>query len=441
MDLTLMGVGTVIGAGIFVITGVAAATYAGPALIFSFIIAGLCCGFAALGYAELSSSIPAAGSSYTYAYVGLGEIFGWFIGWCITLEYVVAMSAISVGWSAYATNIIRVLGINLPDALALDPSAGGIVNLPAIVIIAICGILQLKGAKTSAKVNNVLVIIKLSIIVLFIVLVATHIDPANYHPFMPFGLKGVFSGAAIVFFSYLGFDAIANSAEETIEPEKNMPKGIIGALLIATVLYIIVTLCLTGVVRYSSYAGVAAPVAYALNAIGIQWGSALVSVGAITGLTTGVLVILGSQSRLMYSMSRDGLLPKTFSKLSGPGIPRTGIICTWIVGTVIAGFLPIDKIAELCNIGTLWAFFLVSLIVIVLRKTKPEMKRGFRCPGVPVIPILAMAFCAFLAAQLSHMTWLVFFSWTAIGLCIYFGYGRKHSKLANADDSSDELAG
>ena len=331
-ELTMMGVGVIIGSGIFVITGVAAAEHAGPGLILSFVLAGLACACAALCYAELASSMPASGSSYTFAYVGLGEIFGWFIGWCLTLEYVVAMSAIAVGWSAYATNILGLLGLNFPAYLTTDPFSGGVVNLPAIIIISVMALLQLKGTKESATLNNILVFIKLAVIVIFIVLVARHIDTANYTPFLPFGWSGVFSGAAIVFFAYLGFDAIANSAEEVRDPQKNMPRGIMGSLLIATVLYIIVTLMLTGVVKYSSYVGVAAPVAYALNEVGIRWGSALVSVGAIAGLTTGVLVLLGSESRLIYSMSRDGLLPKAFSKVSHGGVPNKAVVFVWALG-------------------------------------------------------------------------------------------------------------
>ena len=430
-ELMMMGIGVIIGSGIFVITGVAAAEHAGPALIISFIVAGLACGCAALCYAELASSIPAAGSSYTFAYVGLGEMFGWFLGWCLTLEYVVAMSAIAVGWSAYGANILSLFGINLPPALMADPFSGGVVNLPAIIIISIMALLQLKGTKESAKLNNVLVFIKIGVILVFIVLVATRIDTENYDPFMPFGWAGVFSGAAIVFFAYLGFDAIANSAEEVKDPQRNLPIGIIGSLLIATVLYIIVTLMLTGVVEYSSYSGVAAPVAFALNEVGIRWGSALVSVGAIAGLTTGVLVLLGSESRLIYSMSRDGLLPTTFSKISKNGVPDKAVIFVWALGCILAGLLPIGTIAELCNIGTLWAFFTVSIIVIVLRKTRPTMSRGFRVPLVPFIPIAAMVLCAFLAIQLAAVTWIAFICWTAVGLVIYFCYGHKHSKLSS----------
>lgn len=428
-ELTMMGIGVIIGSGIFVITGVAAAEHAGPGLVFSFLLAGIACGCAALCYAELASSITASGGAYTFAYAGLGEIFGWFIGWCLTLEYVVAMSAVAVGWSAYISNVLPVLGLELPQAILADPSSGGAINLPAAGIITIMALLQLKGSKESARLNNLLVAIKLTVILLFIVLVAGRIDPANYDPFLPFGWEGVCSGAAVVFFAYLGFDAIANSAEEVIDPQRNMPKGIIGSLVMATVLYIVVTFMLTGVTRYSSYAGVAAPVAFALNEAGIRWGAAMVSAGAIAGLTTGVLVFLGSESRLIYSMSRDGLLPPAFSRVSKNGVPTKAVACVWLMGCVLGGFLPIGTIAELCNMGTLWAFSLVSVTVIVLRVSRPELRRGFRVPVVPLVPLIAMVMCAFLALQLSAVTWKVFFIWTAVGMSIYFLYGRRHSFL------------
>lgn len=432
-ELMMLGVGVIIGSGLFVITGVAAAEHAGPALILSFVLAGLACACAALCYGELASAIPASGSSYTFVYVGLGEVFGWFIGWCITLEYVVAMSAIAVGWSAYAANILDLLGLDLPAKLLTDPFSGGVINIPAIFIVSLMAALQLKGTKASARLNNILVFVKLAVILIFVILIAKSIDAENYEPFMPFGWSGVFSGAAVVFFAFLGFDAIANSAEEVKNPQKDMPRGIIGSLVIATTLYIIVTLMLTGAIKYTEYAGVAAPVAYALNEAGIRWGSALVSVGAIAGLTTGVLVLLGSESRLVYSMARDGLMPSSFSKVSDSGVPRRAVVCVWIVGGLIAGFVPIDSIAELCNIGTLWAFFMVSLTVMVLRKSQPELKRNFKTPLVPFIPVMSMVLCAFLASQLDPVTWIVFVVWSCCGMAVYFAYGRKHSRLGSGE--------
>lgn len=428
-ELMMLGVGVIIGSGLFVITGVAAAEQAGPALVLSFVLAGMACACAALCYGELASAIPASGSSYTFVYVGLGEVFGWFIGWCITLEYVVAMSAIAVGWSAYVTNILQLLNIDISADFVSDPFSGGIINIPAIFIVSLMAVLQLKGTKESAKLNNILVFVKLAVILIFIILIAGHIDTDNYHPFMPFGWSGVFSGAAVVFFAFLGFDAIANSAEEVKNPQRNMPIGIIGSLIIATVLYMIVTLMLTGTVKYFEYEGVAAPVAYALNEVGIKWGSALVSVGAIAGLTTGVLVLLGSESRLIYSMARDGLIPAGFSKVGENGVPKKAVMCVWSAGILLAGFVPIDSIAELCNIGTLWAFFMISLTVIVLRKSQPDLERSFKVPLVPIIPVISMALCAFLASQLDIVTWIVFIIWTCAGMVIYFLYGRKHSNM------------
>lgn len=427
LELTLMGVGVILGSGLFVITGVAAAEHAGPGLVLSFVIAGIACGCAALCYAELASFIPASGGAYTFVYTGLGEVFAWFIGWCLTLEYIVGMSAIAVGWSAYVSNILPFLGIRLPQEFLTDVSSGGIANLPAMMIISIMALVQMKGAEESARLNNVLVTIKILVILVFIALLAGRIDPANYIPFLPFGWPGVFSGAAVVFFAYLGFDAIANSAEEVQDPQRNMPRGILASLAIATILYIAVTFVLTGVNKYYVYTGMAAPVAFALSGAGIRWGSAFVSVGAIAGLMTGVLVFIGSESRLIYSMARDGLLPKAFAKVGQNGVPGKAVACVWLLGSLLAGTLPISTIAELCNMGTLWAFFLVALTLMVLRQRYPHMHRGFSAPLVPLVPLTAMGLCAWLAVQLSSVTWAAFCSWTLLGMCIYAMYGAKRS--------------
>lgn len=427
-QLTMMGVGVTIGSGIFVITGVAAAEHAGPALVFSFVIAGIACGCAALCYAELASAIPASGGSYTFAYVGLGEIFGWFLGWCLTLEYVVAMSAVAVGWSAYCGNFIDAMGVRISPLLMKGLFDGGIVNLPAVFIVLVMALLQLRGSKETASINNVLVFVKIGTILIFIALVASKVNLENYTPFMPYGWDGVFSGAAIVFFAYIGFDAIANSAEEVKEPQKTMPKGIICSLLIATVLYIAVTFMLTGVVKYYKYSGVAAPVSFALGQAGIRWGAALVSVGAIAGLTTGVLVLLGSESRLIYSMARDGLLPAGLAKVTSRGVPGKAVAAVGLTGCLMAGLLPIESITELCNIGTLWAFFLVAVTVMVLRRMRPKMIRGFRVPLVPWIPLIAMGLCVAMAGQLAAVTWISFGCWAGIGFIIYMGYGAGHSR-------------
>lgn len=429
-ELTMLGIGAIIGTGIFVLTGVAAADYAGPALILSFIISGIACAFAALCYAELSAMIPISGSAYTFGYVGLGEIWGWLIGWDLILEYCVAVAAVSIGWSGYIVNILNILGIHLPKALIAAPGSGGIINLPAILILALIAGLLLLGAKESAKLNNILVAVKIAVVLLFIILGFKHVEPANWHPFMPYGWSGVFSGAAIAFFAYIGFDAVATAAEEVKNPQKDLPKGIIGSLLICTVLYIVVSAILTGMVPYLDFKDNAAPVAYALSKVGIQWGSALVSVGAVCGITSVLLVMMYGSTRLFYALSRDGLLPKVFSQVSQKrGAPTKSIALVFIATALVAGFFPIGKVAELTNMGTLAAFVIVSLSVIVLRKSRPDLQRPFKVPFVPVVPILAVVFCLFLILQLPTFTKMAFLVWISIGFIVYVFYGYKHSSL------------
>ena len=429
-ELTMLGIGAIIGTGIFVLTGVAAADYAGPALVLSFIISGMACAFAALCYAELSSMIPISGSAYTFGYVGLGEIWGWIIGWDLILEYCVAVAAVSIGWSGYMTNILSLIGINLPQSLIAAPASGGIINLPAILILALIAGLLLLGAKESAKLNNILVSIKISVVLLFIVLGFSHVDTANWHPFMPYGWSGVFSGAAIVFFAYIGFDAVSTAAEEVKNPQKDLPKGIIGSLAICTILYIVVSAILTGMVPYLEFKNNAAPVAYALSKVGINWGSALVSVGAVCGITSVLLVMMYGGTRLFYALSRDGLLPKGFSQVSQKtGAPKKSIILVFIATALVAGFLPIGRVAELTNIGTLAAFVVVSISVIILRKSRPDLNRPFKVPFVPLVPILAVIFCLFLILQLPTITKIAFVIWLIIGLIVYTTYGYKHSVL------------
>lgn len=429
-ELTMLGIGAIIGTGIFVLTGVAAADYAGPALVLSFVISGIACVFAALCYAELSAMIPISGSAYTFGYVGLGEIWGWIIGWDLILEYCVAVAAVSIGWSGYMVNILSLIGINLPPQLIAAPESGGIVNLPAILILALIAGLLLLGAKESAKLNNILVAIKLGVVLLFIVLGVGHVDSSNWDPFMPYGWDGVFSGAAIVFFAYIGFDAVSTAAEEVKNPQKDLPRGIIGSLIVCTVLYIVVSLILTGMVPYLEFKNNAAPVAYALAKVGINWGSALVSVGAICGITSVLLVMMYGSTRLFYALSRDGLLPKVFSQVSETrGVPKKSIILVFIGTALVAGFLPIGRVAELTNMGTLAAFVVVSLSVILLRKSRPDLKRPFKVPFVPVVPILAVCFCLFLIFELPTFTKVAFLIWIAIGFVVYAVYGRKHSEL------------
>ena len=430
-ELTLLGVGAIIGTGIFVITGVVAANYSGPALVVSFIISGIVCAFAALSYAEFAAMVPVAGSAYTYGYASLGELVAWIIGWDLILEYSVSIAAVAVGWSGYVNSLITGAGITLPAAL-VNPHGvdGGILNLPAMLIIMVITGILIIGVKESARVNNVIVLIKISVILLFLFLASTHIRPANWTPFMPFGWGGVLTGAAIVFFAYIGFDAVSTAAEEVKDPQKNLPIGIIGSLVIATVLYISVSAVLTGIVPYTSFAQTTAPVAYALQEIGIGWGSALVSVGALCGITSVLIVLLYGQTRIFFAMSRDGLLPGVFRELH-PRF-RTPVKVTILVGTVtaiIAGSLPLQSIAELVNIGTLAAFIIVSAGIIVLRSRKPGIERPFRCPMVPLVPVLCILSCGLLILALPTITHLRFVIWLALGLVVYFAYGRKHSRI------------
>nr|WP_304654775.1 amino acid permease [Sporolactobacillus sp. STSJ-5] len=439
MDLTLLGIGAVIGTGIFVLTGVAAATYSGPALIISFILSGLACFFAALCYAEFASTVPVAGSAYTYSYAALGEIWAWIIGWDLILEYAVAISAVAIGWSGYAVTLLSSLGIDLPKAITAAPLDGGVVNLPAMIIIALICWLLISGIRQTSNLNGVIVAIKLIVIALFIVLAVWHVKPANWHPFMPFGFNGVVSGAAVIFFAYIGFDAVSTAAEETKNPQKNLPKGILYSLLICTALYIVVSGILTGVVKYSLFKHTAAPVAFALQQIGINWGSALVSVGAICGITSVLLVITYGQTRIFFAMARDGLIPKALGKVSEKHqTPVTSTLLVAVVTIITAGFLPIGIVAELANIGTLFAFVIVSIGIIVLRKRRPDLKRGFRTPLVPLVPILAVLSCGYLIIHLQTATLWRFVIWFIVGMIVYFFYGRRHSTLLRDTQSSSQ---
>ena len=429
--LLLMGVGAIIGAGIFILTGIASALYAGPGIILSFVIAGVACLFTALCYAEFASMIPVAGSAYTYSYATLGELFAWIIGWDLILEYLLIVAAVAVGWSGYIVNIFTSLGLNLPQQLINPPGIdGGIINIPAVVIIAGITWLLIRGAKQSSQVNTIIVIIKLAVILLFITIGVNYIHPANYHPFLPYGWSGVFKGAAIIFFAYIGFDAITTAAEEVKNPKKTFPIAILGSLIISSILYIAVSGVLNGIFPYYTYKDTAAPVAYALANLGIQWANIVISIGALCGITSVLLVSFFGQSRVFFAMSRDGLLPEFFSRLHKDfRTPTNGIIVVGIVGSLIAAFLPITELAQLVNIGTLAAFIIVSAAIIILRIQKPDLERPFKTPLVPLVPILAIIFCLFLVTELPTITHIRFIVWLAIGLVIYYFYGRKNSLL------------
>jgi APA family basic amino acid/polyamine antiporter len=431
VDLILLGIGAIVGTGIFVITGVAAAYYSGPALLLSFVIAGAVCTVAALCYAEFATMVPVAGSAYTYGYAALGEIWAWIIGWDLILEYSVAIAAVAIGWSGYVVDIVHEAGIILPAAFIHPPGVpGGMINLPAVVIIATITALLIRGVRESVRFNMVIVTIKLAVIALFIILGMTHINPGNWHPFMPYGWHGVLTGAAIVFFAYIGFDAVSTAAEEVRHPQSDLPIGIVGSLAVSTVLYIAVSAVLTGVVSYLAFKNTDAPVAFALESIGYTWGSAVVAAGAICGITSVLLVLLFGQTRIFFAMARDGLLPGFFSTLHP--VFRTPAKATILVGAVtatIAALLPLEAVAELVNIGTLAAFIIVSAGIIVLRRTQPGIPRPFRVPFVPLLPVLCMLSCAYLISVLPTITHLRFVIWLVLGLLIYAAYGRVHSTL------------
>ena len=439
LDLTMLGIGAIIGTGIFVLTGVAAAEHAGPALVLSFILSSLACVFAALCYAEFASTVPVSGSAYTYSYATFGELIAWILGWDLILEYGVAASAVAVGWSGYFQGLLAGFGIELPKAItnAYDPEKGTFIDLPAILIVLFITFLLTRGVRKSVRFNAVMVVIKVAVILLFLAVGVWYVKPENWTPFMPYGFSGVATGAATVFFAYIGFDAVSTAAEEVKNPQRNMPIGIIASLLICTLLYIAVSLVLTGIVPYDQL-DVKNPVAFALDYIQQDWVAGFISLGAITGITTVLLVMMYGQTRLFYAISRDGLLPKVFSRVSP--VRQVPFANTWLTGLLVAffaGVVPLNKLAELTNIGTLFAFIVVSAGVLVLRKKQPDLKRAFKTPLVPLVPLLAIAFCSYLVLQLPLMTWISFVTWLLVGLVIYFIYGRKHSTLNEKASASE----
>jgi len=448
-DLTLMGIGAIIGTGIFVLTGVAAATTSGPAVIISFVVAGLACAFAALAYAELASSVGGTGSAYGYSYAAFGEFVAWIIGWDLVLEYGVSVAAVANGWSGYFNNALSAIGIGLPAALTKGPFAvdsatgladGGIINLPAFGIVFVLMTMLIIGIKESSKLNTGMVFVKLLAIVIFLSVAIFHIDPANWSPFIPFGWFshnevgkpiGILAGASVVFFAYVGFDAVSTATAEANVPQRDIPIGILASLIFCTVIYIVVSGALTGIVSYKEL-NVSSPVAFGLERIGVHWASALVATGVIAGLTTVMLVLYYALTRILTAMARDGLLPSMFSTVN----PKTQtpvkntVICGLIMA-VMAGFIPLKALAELVNIGTLAAFVLVCIGVIVLRKTHPDLPRPFKTPGGVLLPVLGVISCSALIAFLPLHTHVRFIGWLALGLVIYFSYGISKSRLRN----------
>lgn len=433
LDLTLLGIGAIVGTGIFVLTGTGA-TMAGPGLTLSFLLAAVACGFAALCYAELASAVPVSGSIYTYSYATMGEFVAWMIGWDLLLEYGLAASTVAVGWSGYFKSLLEGFGVHIPAVLSAAPGAlPGVTtwfNLPAFLILMVITALLSIGIRESARVNNLLVFLKIGVVLLFIVVGVGYVEPANWQPFLPFGYQGVFSAAAVVFFAFIGFDAVASAAEEVKRPERDLPIGIIASLGICSLLYVVVTGIMTGIVPYEKFLGVDSPVSLALKYAGQNWVAGFIDMGAILGMTTVILVMSYGQTRIIFAMSRDGLLPKKLSSVH----PRfaTPFMATWISGcvfAVIAAVVPLGVLAELVNIGTLSAFCLISVAVLVMRKTRPDLPRPFRCPGLPYVPLAAIAFCLFLMLHLQKTTWIAFGCWLLIGIAVYFGYARKRSLL------------
>ncbi|HML53298.1 MAG TPA: amino acid permease [Solidesulfovibrio magneticus] len=484
INLTAIGIGAVIGAGIFVLTGKAAAEYAGPAVVLSFILAAVACGFAGLCYAEFASMIPIAGSAYTYAYATLGELLAWFIGWDLILEYSVCAATVAVGWSGYMISFLKTLGIHVPpqfmdapgtalvyissalfekmrlhspegwyqlSAYAKDlqlagvgvdslPQATTLFNLPACLIVLALTAVLIRGIKESATVNAVIVGLKIVVVLLVIAVGVFFVNPSNWAPFIPantgdfgqFGLSGIVRAAGVVFFAYIGFDAVSTTAQEARNPQRDMPIGILGSLVICTILYILVALVLTGVASYTRL-NVADPIAVAIDIMGMPWLSVLVKLGAIAGLTSVILVFLLGQPRVFFSMSKDGLLPPGFAKMHPKyGTPVTTTLWTGLAVAATAGFFPIGVLGELVSIGTLFAFAIVCAGVLVLRYKQPGLHRPFRTPFMPLTPILGCLSCLYLAFGLPADTWIRLVVWMAIGMGVYFMYGIKHSRLNGA---------
>ncbi|HTH00122.1 MAG TPA: amino acid permease [Vicinamibacterales bacterium] len=443
LDLTLLGIGAIIGTGIFVLTGTAAANQSGPAIVLSYTIAGLACGFAALCYAEFASMIPISGSAYTYAYATLGEIFAWMIGWDLILEYAVGSMTVAVGWSGYFQRILAGFGWHLPAWMSAspDPAVGTLVNLPAVLIVLGIMVLLVVGVRESARFNAAMVAVKLVAVAFFILVGFSYVKPENWSPFMPYGFSGVMTGAAVVFFAYIGFDAVSTTAEEAKNPSRDLPIGIIASLVICTLLYLIVAGILTGIVPVVQFKAdqqfLNAPVGYALAVINKDWAAGLVSAGAVAGITSVLLVMLMSQPRIFFAMSRDQLLPAGVSRVHPRfRTPYITTIITCVIVAVVAGFVPINVLGEMTSIGTLFAFVVVSVAVIMLRIRRPEARRPFRVPGGHVIPVLGVLACVYLMVSLSVMTWVRFLGWLDIGMIIYWFYGRTHSPLVNRAEAA-----
>lgn len=428
MDLVLFGIGAIIGSGILVLTG-KASSEAGPAVIFSFLIAGLACCLAALCYAELASTIPSSGSTYTYLYVSVGEIVAYTIGWVLIGGYVLTAATIANGWSSYFSRLLAGLGVDIPKEIYTLPSAGGYGNIPAVIVVLLITFILSKGTSSSKLVNNLMVVAKVGIVILFVIVGSFYVEPTNWtNNFAPTGFSGVMLAATTVFFAYLGFDAISTSAEETINPEKALPKAIIITMIVCTAFYILVCLVLTGVVEYSRL-GTGDALAFVLEEVGQNRVAGIVSLGAVIGLMAGILSFIYAGIRITFTVARDGLLPKKFTEVNKSHVP--GIV-TWGLGittAILAGFLPLGQLADLANVASIIAFALVSYTTIVFYKKYPDLKRGFKVPGMPVLPMISIILFAALLYSIKLTTWIIFIVWVIIGIVVYFAFSYKNSKL------------
>ena len=437
-SLVFMGIGAIIGAGLFSLTGIAAADHAGPAVTLSFVLAAVGCAFAGLCYAEFASMIPVAGSAYTYSYATMGEFVAWVIGWDLVLEYALGAATVGVSWSSYLNALLGSYGWEIPHALSNAPSDGGIINLPAIGIIWVLSLLLIRGTKESAFINNLLVIVKLAVVFMFIILGWKFINPEFHTPFIPkntgvmgeFGISGIAAGAGLVFFAFIGFDAVSTAAQEAKNPQKGMPIGILGSLIVCTILYVLFSYVMTGLVPYQILKGDASPAATAFKVTGYDFLQTGMIVAILAGYTSVILVLLMGQSRVFYSMSKDGLIPGFFGdihkKFRTPW--KTNIFFMFFV-SIFAGFIPIKSLGHMVSIGTLFAFSLVCLGVLIMRKTKPEVRRKFKVPLVPYIPVAGILVCVYLMTSLGKESWERLVIWLILGIIIYVFYSRKHSKL------------
>jgi APA family basic amino acid/polyamine antiporter len=431
LDLTALGLGAIIGTGIFVILGEAIGD-SGPAIVLSFVLAGVTCAFSALSFAELASTIPVAGSAYTYSYATMGELVAWIIGWDLILEYAVSVAAVAVGWGQYFNSLLdSLLGVTLPESIAGPPGEGGVVNVPAVIIVLAVAALLCYGVRESARANTIMVFVKLAVLVLFLVLGVTAFTSSHFKPFNPNGLDGVVTASSVIFFAYIGFDAVSTSGEEARNPGRDLPIAILGSLAIATVLYILVALVAIGALPFKQLDGIEAPLATAIDkGAGFGWASSIISFGALVAITSVILTVLYGQTRIMFAMCRDGLMPRRWAFVHPK--THTPVYITAVFGlliAIVAAFVPLAEIAKLVNIGTLFAFVLVNFGVIILRRTRPDLERGFRVPFVPVFPIIGILLCGYLMKYLDKDTWIRFVVWLIAGLAIYVAYGRTHSLL------------